>query len=227
MGSAVSTMLLSHTATRGDREATGEGNDYEASANAIERQPAVVRRKTRLRASTVDERPKAPNGTSYLEMDERWVLTAYKMADHRTGLECEVLETLCIKDQLLTNEGAEKVVGWALSHHLMQHAQKRLLADVIPPSDIGVTFDDIGALEKVKDTLKATKKIHKTETLRYERQDSEIQRLNKIIDELVKEKESEKAEKEKEKAEKEAMLERMASIESLLRVVTKNLPSSS
>ncbi|KAD6452967.1 hypothetical protein E3N88_07672 [Mikania micrantha] len=41
------------------------------------------------------------------------------------------------------------------------------------------------------------------------------------IEELVKEKESEKAKKEKEKAEKEAMLERMASIESLLRVVTK------
>ncbi|KAK1435735.1 hypothetical protein QVD17_01503 [Tagetes erecta] len=118
---------------------------------------------------------------------------------NRTGLECDKLETLCVKDQLLTNEGAEKVVGWALSHHLMQHSQadpdarlvlsnesiqygieilqsvqneskslkkslkdvvtenefeKRLLADVIPPSDIGVTFDDIGALEKVKDTLK-------------------------------------------------------------------------
>ena len=28
------------------------------------------------------------------------------------------------------------------------------MADVIPPSDIGVTFDDIGALENVKDTLK-------------------------------------------------------------------------
>ena len=32
--------------------------------------------------------------------------------------------------------------------------KKRLLADVILPSDIGVTFDEIGALEKVKDTLK-------------------------------------------------------------------------
>lgn len=32
--------------------------------------------------------------------------------------------------------------------------EKRLLAEVIPPSDIGVTFDDIGALENVKDTLK-------------------------------------------------------------------------
>ncbi|KAJ4712558.1 AAA-type ATPase family protein [Melia azedarach] len=117
----------------------------------------------------------------------------------RSGLECEGLETLCIKDQSLTNESAEKVVGWALSHHLMQNPEvdpdvrlvlssesiqygigilqaiqneskslkkslkdvvtenefeKRLLADVIPPSDIGVTFDDIGALENVKDTLK-------------------------------------------------------------------------
>lgn len=32
--------------------------------------------------------------------------------------------------------------------------EKQLLSDVIPPSDIGVTFDDIGALENVKDTLK-------------------------------------------------------------------------
>ena len=28
------------------------------------------------------------------------------------------------------------------------------MADVIPPNDIGVTFDDIGALENVKETLK-------------------------------------------------------------------------
>ncbi|XVF21951.1 hypothetical protein REPUB_Repub12eG0133400 [Reevesia pubescens] len=32
--------------------------------------------------------------------------------------------------------------------------EKKLLADVIPPSDIGVSFDDIGALENVKETLK-------------------------------------------------------------------------
>ncbi|KAG7541584.1 AAA+ ATPase domain [Arabidopsis thaliana x Arabidopsis arenosa] len=32
--------------------------------------------------------------------------------------------------------------------------EERLLSDVILPSDIDVTFDDIGALEKVKDTLK-------------------------------------------------------------------------
>ncbi|XP_040985695.1 uncharacterized protein LOC121233975 isoform X2 [Juglans microcarpa x Juglans regia] len=117
----------------------------------------------------------------------------------RNGMECEGIEALCIKDQMLTNESADKVVGWALSHHLMHNPEadpdarlvlssesiqygvrilqaihneskslkkslkdvatenefeKRLLADVIPPTDIGVTFDDIGALEHVKDTLK-------------------------------------------------------------------------
>ncbi|XVE77637.1 hypothetical protein DITRI_Ditri13aG0078700 [Diplodiscus trichospermus] len=119
---------------------------------------------------------------------------------NRNGLDCSDLETLCIKDQTLTNESVEKVVGWALSHHLMHSTEafvkdakllvstesfkhglnilqgiqseskslknslkdvvtenefeKKLLADVIPPSDIGVSFDDIGALENVKDTLK-------------------------------------------------------------------------
>ena len=38
--------------------------------------------------------------------------------------------------------------------------EKRLLADVIPPNDIGVTFDDIGALENVKDTLKELVMLH-------------------------------------------------------------------
>ncbi|VAI05615.1 unnamed protein product [Triticum turgidum subsp. durum] len=32
--------------------------------------------------------------------------------------------------------------------------EKKLLADVIPPDEIGVTFEDIGALESVKETLK-------------------------------------------------------------------------
>ncbi|XP_065861315.1 uncharacterized protein [Euphorbia lathyris] len=118
----------------------------------------------------------------------------------RVGLHCPDLESLCIKDQALTTESVEKIVGWALSHHFMHSSEafvkdpnlvistesinygldilqgiqseskslkkslkdvitenefeKKLLADVIPPSDIGVTFDDIGALENVKDTLK-------------------------------------------------------------------------
>ncbi|KAF8075541.1 hypothetical protein N665_1087s0010 [Sinapis alba] len=118
----------------------------------------------------------------------------------KNRLDCPDLGTLCIKDQTLPPESVEKVVGWALSHHLMNCAEptvkdnklvisaesityglqmlhgvqdenkslkkslkdvvtenefeKKLLSDVIPPSDIGVSFDDIGALENVKDTLK-------------------------------------------------------------------------
>ncbi|XP_075111895.1 uncharacterized protein LOC107794822 isoform X4 [Nicotiana tabacum] len=126
-------------------------------------------------------------------------LNSLRTVLNRNGLDCDGLDTLCIKDQTFSVESAEKVVGWALSHHLMQNLdadpdvrlvlspvsiqygleilqamqneskslkkslkdivtenefEKRLLADVIPPSDIGVTFDDIGALENVKDTLK-------------------------------------------------------------------------
>lgn len=119
---------------------------------------------------------------------------------NRVGLYCPDLETLSIKDQALTTESVEKLIGWALSHHFMHSSEasvkdaklvistesikyglsilqgiqseskslkkslkdvvtenefeKKLLVDVIPPSDIGVTFDDIGALENVKDTLK-------------------------------------------------------------------------
>ena len=32
--------------------------------------------------------------------------------------------------------------------------EKKLLAEVIPSNEIGVSFDDIGALERVKETLK-------------------------------------------------------------------------
>ncbi|XP_073526399.1 uncharacterized protein [Phyllobates terribilis] len=118
----------------------------------------------------------------------------------KIGLDCHDLEALCIKDQALTSESAEKIVAWALIHHSMhssetlqgdakttiscesiQHGldmleglqsvtkslkkslkdvvtenefEKKLLGDVIPPTEIGVSFDDIGALENIKDTLK-------------------------------------------------------------------------
>ncbi|KAL5053441.1 hypothetical protein RYX36_034123 [Vicia faba] len=39
------------------------------------------------------------------------------------GIECEGLETLCIKDQTLMNENAKKIIGWALSHHHMQNLE--------------------------------------------------------------------------------------------------------
>ncbi|XP_047981035.1 uncharacterized protein LOC125222455 [Salvia hispanica] len=119
---------------------------------------------------------------------------------NRIRLDCPDLDSLCIKDQALTNENIEKIIGWALSHHFMHRSEdllkepklvissesinyglnilhgiqnenkgskkslkdvvtenefeKKLLAEVIPPGDIGVTFEDIGALENVKETLK-------------------------------------------------------------------------
>ncbi|CAL9132680.1 unnamed protein product [Musa acuminata var. zebrina] len=119
---------------------------------------------------------------------------------NRNGLECDDLEKICMKDQTLSSESVDKIIGFAFSHQLkntseasgkktklilsmesIQHGlhmlqsfqsgskstkrslkdvvtenefEKQLLADVIPPNDIGIAFDDIGALEKVKDTLK-------------------------------------------------------------------------
>ncbi|KAJ3699890.1 hypothetical protein LUZ61_003595 [Rhynchospora tenuis] len=121
---------------------------------------------------------------------------------NKVGLECDDLEKISIKDQTLTSDCVDKIVGFAVSHHarnancdtatsdesklvissesilhglsLLQNMQsdskgtkkslkdvvtdnefeKKLLAEVIPSSEIGVSFDDIGALEKVKETLK-------------------------------------------------------------------------
>ncbi|KAF6161439.1 hypothetical protein GIB67_009318 [Kingdonia uniflora] len=133
-------------------------------------------------------------------LKEKGNVTHLRAVLKRSGFVCNGLETLCTKDQTLIVESAEKVVGWALCHHLMENTEvneedgklillsksiqyglgilqsiqseskslkkslkdiatenefeKRLLVDVIPPTDIGVTFDDIGALENVKDTLK-------------------------------------------------------------------------
>ncbi|XP_057418735.1 outer mitochondrial transmembrane helix translocase-like [Lotus japonicus] len=107
----------------------------------------------------------------------------------RRGIECAGIQNLRIKGLLLTSESADKVVGWALTHHALHsnlvlsaesilhglqllnsnnneskkvfkdlvfedEYEKRLLDNVITPSDIGVSFNDIGALEDVKDTLK-------------------------------------------------------------------------
>ncbi|GJN10720.1 hypothetical protein PR202_ga28837 [Eleusine coracana subsp. coracana] len=89
----------------------------------------------------------------------------------RHNMECTDVESaVCVKDRNLTSECVDKIVGYALSHqlnHRMTEApvdgkdvatenefEKRLLTDVIPPDEIGVTFEDIGALENVKETLK-------------------------------------------------------------------------
>lgn len=115
-----------------------------------------------------------------------------------SGIECNNVEELVIKDQLLTYDDVDKVAGMAVSYDVkhngsniskdnklvvsvesLKHGlsfvqsndsgsskkalkdvvtenefEKKLLSDVIAPNNIGITFDDIGALENVKDTLK-------------------------------------------------------------------------
>ncbi|XP_028804183.1 uncharacterized protein LOC114759219 isoform X2 [Neltuma alba] len=51
-------------------------------------------------------------------------------------------------------QGASKNLKKSLKDVITENEfEKKLLADVIPPRDIGVKFDDIGALENVKDAL--------------------------------------------------------------------------
>ncbi|CAM0152001.1 unnamed protein product [Urochloa decumbens] len=113
-------------------------------------------------------------------------------------IECNDLQELSIKDQLLTNEIVDKIVGYAICHHLLLNKppidgklvltiqslkygfsmlqnthtgskrpkkalkdvvtenefEKTVLSNVISPNDTGVTFEDIGALEDVKETLR-------------------------------------------------------------------------
>ncbi|KAK9281285.1 hypothetical protein L1049_004182 [Liquidambar formosana] len=47
---------------------------------------------------------------------------------NRICLDCSDLETLCVKDQALTTENVEKIIGWALSYHFM-HCSKALVKD--------------------------------------------------------------------------------------------------
>ncbi|KAH9310527.1 hypothetical protein KI387_025562, partial [Taxus chinensis] len=122
-----------------------------------------------------------------------------RMVMGSSGVICKDLVELEIKNQMLTHDMAEKVVGWAVSCHLqkdgepvlfngklaitaesMQHSltellsvqraspmkkslkdvtcdnefEKILLSEVIPPDELGVTFDSIGALDNVKEALR-------------------------------------------------------------------------
>jgi SpoVK/Ycf46/Vps4 family AAA+-type ATPase len=117
----------------------------------------------------------------------------------KNNIECDGLGPQLLKKQVFSTEHVEKVVGWAISHHLMnaetvdvkddklcispksvEHGiemlvsgepenkavrnlkdvetenefEKRILSEVIPPHEIAIRFDDIGALSKVKETLK-------------------------------------------------------------------------
>jgi SpoVK/Ycf46/Vps4 family AAA+-type ATPase len=117
----------------------------------------------------------------------------------RNNLECEEIDTPLLVKQVFAVDNIEKIVGWAVSHCLMNiqnltfkndklvlplnsieygintlkliqepdiksksikddlelenEFERRLLAEVIPPNEINIKFEDIGALDEVKQTL--------------------------------------------------------------------------
>ncbi|XP_034587999.1 uncharacterized protein [Setaria viridis] len=125
------------------------------------------------------------------------VLNIHKFLTSR-GIECNDLQELSIKAQILTNESVDKIVGHAISHHIqhnkppsdgkmilpiksLKHGfsmlqnthrgskssknilkdvvtenkfEQTVLSNVISPNETGVTFEDIGALDNVKETLR-------------------------------------------------------------------------
>ncbi|KAL0389623.1 UNVERIFIED_CONTAM: ATPase family AAA domain-containing protein 1 [Sesamum calycinum] len=199
-------VIASHTQTDSRKEKDNFGRLHDRSKET----PKTMKQLSRLfpnkvtiqipqdEAVLVDWKQKLDRDTETLKSQSN--IGSIRSVLKRTGLDCPDLETLSIKDQALTNESVEKIIGWALSHHFMHSSEassqesklvissesisyglnilqsiqnenksvkkslkdvvtenefeKKLLAEVVPPGDIGVTFDDIGALENVKETLK-------------------------------------------------------------------------
>ncbi|GER48570.1 AAA-type ATPase family protein [Striga asiatica] len=75
---------------------------------------------------------------------------------NRNGLECDGLESLNVKDQTLTNESAEKVVGWALSHHLMTNPEAEADTRVVLSRE-SIQYG-IGILHSIQNDSKSSKK---------------------------------------------------------------------
>ncbi|PHU15983.1 hypothetical protein BC332_17188 [Capsicum chinense] len=82
----------------------------------------------------------------------------------RIGLECNGLETLCIKDHNFSVKSAEKVVGWALSHHLMRNTQADVdMRLVLSPVRNLLRFNSIQyELELLQEKKNDTKSLKKS-----------------------------------------------------------------
>lgn len=76
---------------------------------------------------------------------------------NRIGLDCPDLETLCIKDQALTTESVEKIVGWALSHHFMHHAEASVKDSKLVISAESMSYG-LSILQSIQNENKSSKK---------------------------------------------------------------------
>ncbi|KAJ6850697.1 uncharacterized protein M6B38_263200 [Iris pallida] len=78
---------------------------------------------------------------------------------NRSGLDCNDLETICIKDQTLTNESIDKIVGFALSHHLKSHKSQNLSKDTKLVLSSESIMYGLNMLQSVQSDSKTSKKI--------------------------------------------------------------------
>ncbi|KAL0437611.1 UNVERIFIED_CONTAM: ATPase family AAA domain-containing protein 1-A [Sesamum radiatum] len=80
---------------------------------------------------------------------------------NRIGLDCPDLETICIKDQALTSESAEKVIGWSLSHHFMHCSEASLRESkfVISSERLMVNLPDARNREKILKVILAKEEL--------------------------------------------------------------------
>lgn len=157
------------------------------------------------------EGPELPKWTKQISKDQQDMKQQQNRAAIRKVLEKnniaiiegeEGLRSRPLREQVFTSDKVEKIVGWAVGHHLVNSEQKgqevrmdgtklmlpataidhgirmfnriqplatktslkdvqtdndferKLLAEAIPPNELAVRFEDIGALDKVKNTLK-------------------------------------------------------------------------
>ncbi|CAH8352523.1 unnamed protein product [Eruca vesicaria subsp. sativa] len=75
----------------------------------------------------------------------------------KNRLDCPDLGTLCIKDQTLLPESAEKVVGWAFSHHLMNCSEPIVKDNKLVISSESITYG-LQMLQGVQNENKSLKK---------------------------------------------------------------------
>ncbi|KFK30845.1 hypothetical protein AALP_AA6G033000, partial [Arabis alpina] len=75
----------------------------------------------------------------------------------KNRLDCPDLGTLSIKDQTLPSESVEKVVGWALSHHLMNCAEPTVKDNKLVISAESVTYG-LQMLHGIQNENKSSKK---------------------------------------------------------------------
>ncbi|KFK22844.1 hypothetical protein AALP_AAs63949U000100, partial [Arabis alpina] len=75
----------------------------------------------------------------------------------KNRLDCPDLGTLSIKDQTLPSESVEKVVGWALSHHLMNCAEPTVKDNKLVISAESITYG-LQMLHGIQNENKSSKK---------------------------------------------------------------------